>query len=90
MKVVINAKTGKATEEEYTPPKKTKAQEKQDRINGILIELEELDQKIKRIDEDIIEAMHKEFGFMPYETTAEIINHKEDLRDELKALKKTQ
>ncbi len=89
MKVIINAKTNEIHEEEYTPPKKTKAQEKQDRINEILEELEIIDNKINRVNEDIIEGMHKEFGYMPYETTAEIINHKEDLRDELKALKKT-
>lgn len=86
MKVVINAKTKQVTEEEYTPPKKTKAQEKQDRINEILEELEILDNKINRVNEDIIEGMHKEFGYMPYTTTAEVINRKEDLRDELKQL----
>lgn len=86
MKVIINAKTGKITEEEYTPPKPTKAQQKQQRIIEIKNELEELDQKITRVQEDIIEELNKATGYMPYSTTIEVINHKEDLRDELKQL----
>ena len=62
-------------------------EQREKRINEILKELEELDDKVDRVDEDIIEGMHKEFGYMPYTTTAEVINHKEDLRDELKELK---
>lgn len=65
----------------------TKEQQKEKRIIEIKNELEELDQKIKRVDEDIIEKLHIEFGYMPYTTTAEVINHKEDLRDELEQLK---
>lgn len=89
MKIVYDAKTKQVTTEEYEPPKPTKAQQKQNRINEILFELKELDDEIKRYDEDIIEAMYKEFGYVPYETTAEVINRKEDLRDELKSLKET-
>ena len=65
----------------------TAEEQKEKRIGEILQELEALDDKVDRVDEDIIEGMHKEFGYMPYTTTAEVINHKEDLRDELKELK---
>lgn len=88
MKVVINTKTGEVSEEQYTPPTPTQEEVKEKRIIEILTELEELDKKVDRVDEDIIEEMYKEFGYMPYTTTAEVINHKEDLRDELKLLKK--
>ena len=88
MKVIINAKTGQITEEEYTPPTPTQEELKQKRIDEILEELEELDKKVDRVDEDTIEGMYKEFGYIPYTTTAEVINHKEDLRDELKLLRK--
>lgn len=67
----------------------TKEQQKEKRINEILSELSELDQQIRRVDEDIIEKLHIEFGYMPYTTTAEAINRKEDLRDELEQLKGT-
>lgn len=67
--------------------KLTAEEQKEKRIDEILQELEALDDKVDRVDEDIIEGMHKEFGYMPYTTTAEVINHKEDLRDELKELK---
>lgn len=65
----------------------TEDERKEIRIKEILTELEELDKKVDRVDEDIIEGMYKEFGYIPYTTTAEVINHKEDLRDELKLLK---
>ena len=89
MKVVIDAKTKEIIEEEYTPPKKTKAQQKEERIAEIQNELNELDNIIKRPLEDVIEKLHIETGYVPYSTTAEVINHKEDLRDELQALKQT-
>lgn len=88
MKIVIDTKTGIATQEEYTPPKKSKAQEKADRINEIHEQLAELDDIIKRPLEDVIERMHKEFGYVPYTTTIDVINQKEDLRDELEQLTK--
>lgn len=87
MRAIINAKTGAVVEEEYTPPIPTEEEQKQQRISDILFELSELDGKIRRVDEDILEAMYEEFGYMPYSATADIINHKEDLRDELKTLR---
>ena len=88
MRVIIDAKTGKITKEEYTPPIPTEEEQRQQRINEILYELIELDSKIKRVDEDILEQLNKLTGYVPYSTTVEVINHKEDLRDELKLLKK--
>lgn len=66
----------------------TEEEQKEIRINEILKEFEELDKKVDRVDEDIIEGMYREFGYIPYTTTAEVINRKEDLRDELKLLRK--
>lgn len=64
----------------------TQEEQKQERIIEIQNELKELDDIIKRPLEDVIEKLHIEFGYMPYTTTAEVINRKEDLRDELKQL----
>lgn len=66
----------------------TEEEQTEERIQTILKELEMLDDKVDRVDEDIIEELHKQTGYVPYTTTIEVINHKEDLRDELKALKK--
>lgn len=67
----------------------TQEEQKQERIIEIQNELKELDDIIKRPLEDVIEKLHIEFGYMPYATTAEVINRKEDLRDELEQLKGT-
>lgn len=67
----------------------TQEEQKQERIIEIQNELKELDDIIKRPLEDVIEKLHIEFGYMPYTTTAEVINRKEDLRDELEQLKGT-
>lgn len=65
----------------------TEEEQTEERIQTILKELEMLDDKVDRVDEDIIEELHKQTGYVPYTTTIEVINHKEDLRDELKLLK---
>lgn len=67
----------------------TQEEQKQERIIEIQNELKELDDIIKRPLEDVIEKLHIEFGYMPYTTTAEVINRKEDLRDELEQLNGT-
>lgn len=67
----------------------TQEEQKEERIIEIQNELKELDDIIKRPLEDVIEKLHIETGYVPYSTTAEVINHKEDLRDELQALKQT-
>ena len=66
----------------------TKEEQDEIRAEAIKQDLQELDEKITRVEEDIIEELNKTTGYMPYSTTIEVINHKEDLRDELKSLTK--
>ena len=82
MKVVVDAKTGEVTEQEYTPPAPTEELIRAERINEIQYELNYLDKTITRPVEDLYTLS----GFMPYLSTAQAINRKKELREELEEL----
>lgn len=77
--IIIDAQTGNISEEEFEPIPISKEQ----KIEEILAELEELDQTIKRATEDLYTLTNT----TPYQKTADVIARKEELRQELKELK---
>ena len=77
--IIIDAQTGNISEEEFEPIPISKEQ----KIEEILAELEELDTTINRATEDLYTLTNT----TPYQKTAEVIARKEELRQELKELK---
>lgn len=82
MKVIINAKTKEVIEEEYIPTELTEEQIKKRREEEIKEELKELDKIINRATEDLYVLSN----LTPYESITEVINRKNELREELGGL----
>lgn len=76
-KAIINIKDNSVIIQEIEKP----AEEiKEERINGIKAELEELDKTINRATEDLYTLTNS----TPYASVAEVISRKNELRQELK------
>ncbi len=82
MKVILNAKTKEVTTEEYIPEELTPEQQKKQREKEIKAELQELDKTINRATEDLYVLSN----LTPYEGITEVINRKNELRQELGGL----
>lgn len=82
MKVIFNAKTKEVTTEEYIPEELTEEQAKKQREKEIKSELKELDKTINRATEDLYVLA----SLTPYESITQVINRKNELRQELGGL----
>lgn len=80
MKIIYNVKSKEVRKEDFVPVKPTEEQLKENRINGIIGELNELDKTINRATEDLYTLTNS----TPYTSIAEVISRKNELRQELK------
>ena len=80
MKIIYNSKTKEIQKEKSPEYIKDETELKNEKVNEIKMELEELDKTINRATEDLYTLTNS----TPYASVAEVISRKNELRQELK------